>query len=298
MTVIPSFLDDGSGQRVYDGNAWGNVRLRLGEVQEIVLPSNPRSLSKRFIEYTVLVQHLDNGTITSKMYNYCLLSNIFGGVADMLRYTLRATPGAGTTDSNKQPGPGKGAKVLLLCINGNHHNAVIIGGIRDALAAKDAGVEIADASDLGHNLYFEFNGVRFVINNDGELKLSVRGKTDADGKTAADVGTSISITKDGNVAIVTKDNTVVVNQADGSVNISAKKEVNVNGPRVNLGEGASHPAVQGDVQKELLGQILDEIAKIIVISPSGETSPPVNAPAFVALRAQLGKPLSDTVFVK
>ncbi len=293
MGEIPSFLDNGEGQRVYDGNAFGNVRLRLGEVQEIVLPTDPKSLSKRFIEYTVLVQHLDNNTIVAKMYNYCLLSNAFGGVADMLRYTLRAKPVAGTTDSNKQPGPGKGAKVLLLCINGNQHNAVIIGGIRDALG------DATDASDLGHNLHFEFNGIRFVVNDAGEMTLSVRGKTDADGNTtAADVGTSISITKDGNVSVVTKDNTVVVNQADGSVNIQAKKTVNVDAPRVNLGDGADHPAVKGDVQKDLLGKILDAIMKIQVISPAGETSPPINVPEFVILKGMLGLPLSDTVFLK
>lgn len=290
MGIIPSFLDDGSTEH-YDGGAFSNVRLRLGEVQEKILPTSPRSLSKRVIEYSVLVNHLDNGTQVQKMYDYCTVSNLFGSIADNFTHTLRESNTATVSRSNKRPsaGAGTGAKVLLLCVNGSHHSAVIIGGIPDAETPREA--------DLGHNLHFVFNGVDVEINDAGEMTLAVHGKTNNEGVTAEEVGTSVKLSKDGNVAVTTKDCSIVIDQVAGKVNVTAKNDVVVASPKIHLGSaGADEPAVLGNKWLDGMHKLLQAIQKMTVYTPVGPSSIPINVAEFKAIEAQLAQQLSDTVF--
>jgi hypothetical protein len=229
MDIVPSFLMVPGEQGAYDGSFLNNIRLRIGEVQEIVYPSDKKSRSKKFIEYRVFVQHRENGTATTKMYENCVLSNLFGGFADQLHYTLRTDKSAGQKNGGKQPGmPGKGAKVLLLCVNGETHSPIIIGGLREVETDSDP----KDGS-TGHNLFFEFNGVNIVIDKDGQLVLTVKGATKADGKPADGVATdrlpsTVKVEKDGKITASTKDgkNSVVIEQS-GKITITSEKEFNV-----------------------------------------------------------------------
>lgn len=193
--VYPSSL----GRSIYDGGSFDNLRLRLGEVQKVIPPKDKRSISKRVFEYDVYVQHRDNGTVVSKVYNNCYLSNPFAGLADKLHYTLRSE------DSMSQGSKrlGKGSKVLLLCLGGESINPVIIGGLRDPADAEDD-------PDLGHHLHFVFNGIDAFVNKDGELTITCKGASKLDG-TAADsvetklIGTSVQLLKTGNFKVSTGD---------------------------------------------------------------------------------------------
>ena len=129
--VLPHYLE----MRPPSGDgAFGNMVMRVGEVQELIPPDDPRNLSKKFIEYRVLVQHLDGETLTgtSREYAHCVLINPFGGLADRAFWLLRA-------DSKRDDtGLGKGSKVLMMCVNGEHNSAVILGGVRYETDAGDA----------------------------------------------------------------------------------------------------------------------------------------------------------------
>ncbi len=215
---IPSFLMGPGNFTAGDGSWLNNTRLRVGEVQEIVPPKDPRNRSKKFYEYRVFVQHRENGTATTKMYESCLLMNAFAGLADQLHYTLRAEKSA----EKKGTEPGLGSKVLILCINGETHSGVIIGGLRDATNDKDE-------TDKGHHLSFSFNGVEIEINKDGELSLQVRGATDAKGKAKNDKQpSSLKIAKDGKITAQTKEgkNKIVIEH--GKVTVTAESSVEVN----------------------------------------------------------------------
>lgn len=213
--IVPSFMEyEDYSPSV--SSMFSNWRLRVGEIQERIPPTDARNVSKKVDEYRVSVQHMEGGTQVTRIYDYCVLSNMFGSISDNLKYTLRADPSASRKDSQKNSGAGKGAKVLLLCVNGNPQNAVIIGGIHDS---KD----VNDKAE-GHHLDFVFNGVAAHINNDGELTLEVHGKTDQDGKTSDEVGSVVKIDKSGNISVTSK----------GEVNIDCGNAV-IKSDQIELG---------------------------------------------------------------
>jgi hypothetical protein len=214
--IIPSSLDYGF-HSVGNSGMFSNWRLRMGEVQEVIPPTDSRNISKKAMEYTVYVQELENGCIVQRMYNYVTVSTLFGSIADSLKYTLRVDPSAGRKDSQKNSGAGKGAKVLLLCINGDSRNAVIIGAIHDSNDVNDKAE--------GHNLQFVFNGVKININNDGELTLNVLGPTDLDGNPTSEIGSSVKIDKDGSVTVSVKND----------VNVNCSKAT-ITADKIQLGE--------------------------------------------------------------
>jgi hypothetical protein len=204
-TVVPSFQGLRRRGVAEDTGNLSNLALRMGEVRDIVYPDDDRSISKAFIEYSVEVQHRDGRRPgTTSMYLGCTISNLFGGAADVFRYTLRKD------DQSKESkeGVGVGSKVLLLCVNGQSTRAMIIGGLRDTKTNEE---DVDDKED-GHNLYFEFNGISFTINKDGEATMAFRGPTKVDGDLDKDAGaddkngpTTISILKNGNLYVYTKD---------------------------------------------------------------------------------------------
>ena len=210
-TIIPSYL--GVTQR---GSSHGasdmlnNYVLRYGEVREINYPDDKVNYTGKQVEYTVAVQHRSgNGLTVTNLYRGVTVNNLFGGTADRIEMTYRP--------SDKVPpnGIGNGSKVLLLCISGDQQKAVILGGVSSPTEK---------AKDQGHNLFFEFNGVQFTVNDDGEAVLTHKGKTKADGTNADghDVpGSKVSFDKDGNITVSTPDNAqfITISHKDGKVEI-------------------------------------------------------------------------------
>lgn len=89
-TVVPSFQGLQPRGAARDTGNLNNLALRMGEVKDIVYSDDTRSITKKFTEYTVEVQHRDNRAAgTTTLYRGCLVSNLFGGAADSFRYTLR-----------------------------------------------------------------------------------------------------------------------------------------------------------------------------------------------------------------
>jgi hypothetical protein len=227
-TVIPSFLNVIRNSSSLDpGSSVGNITLRVGQVREIIYPEDKRSSSKKFIEYRVTIEDIGNqGSGATVEYNNCFLMNSFGGIADKLTYTLRADP----KSKNKDDMLSAGSKVLVLCINGSSTNPVIVGGIRDSRKT-----EKKDSEDLGHNLFFEFNGLQATINDSGELQVKFRGKTKENGNldpsaNSGAEGTSILFDKDGNIKLATPndDQKIEISHKDKKININAKSECNIN----------------------------------------------------------------------
>lgn len=170
-TIVPSYLgtsrmgDNGSS----DAALLANYVLRYGEVKAISYPGDSNHQHESQIEYIVEIVHREGlGPNSTVLYRGVTTSSLFGGFADRLDYTLRA-------DANKSPdGIGVGSKVLVLCISGDQSKGIILGGIRD--------VKLHQTKDAkGHNLFFEFNGAQFTVNNEGEAQFLHRGPTNADG---------------------------------------------------------------------------------------------------------------------
>lgn len=218
-TVIPSYL--GASRR---GGSPGRSAmlndyvLRLGEVKKIIYPDDPLSYGKKTVEYEVEVQYREgNGTYTTSLYRGVTVSTAFGGIADRFHVTFRADTG------NTQNDTGDGSKVLLLCLSGDQQKAIILGGVEDPTDER------VEEKDDGHNLFWEFNGIRFTINKDGELTLLFRGATAETGDLKDGVdekasGATVNIDKKGSVTVKTVDgedveHQVVLNHDSGDIEI-------------------------------------------------------------------------------
>lgn len=177
-----------------------------GEVKDIIYPEDTRSRSKAFVEYEVNVQYRQgSGPGVSRLFTTCFIGNLFGGTADKISYTLRKD----TVKNREGDGVGVGSKVQLLCVNADLFNVVIIGGFRDPADPNQ------DSLSQGHNLFFEFNGIRAVINDDGELTLTYQGKTQVDGTLDA----SADANADGSTLVFSKDGSITSTSPDGKQSI-------------------------------------------------------------------------------
>lgn len=206
-TVIPSYLgtSDRGDVSVDPGNQ-SNIALRYGEVRKVIYPDDAKSVSKRFIEYNVEIQHKDQGGHgTGVTYANCVQMSLFGTTADLFRYTLRED-----REQQGQSGLGVGSKVVVMCLNGNVSKALIVGALRDTGTDKDGTLqEGRDKKEDGHNLFFEFNGAQVGVNKDGELQVRYRGATKVDGTLQDDAdpeaeGSTIVFTKEGGIKAYTR----------------------------------------------------------------------------------------------
>lgn len=227
-TVVPEhFGVESSTQSGGAGDSFSNFLLRPGEVDSIVYPDDPKSLSKSVLEYRVLVRERANGTVVSRYYDNCVLSNCFGGLADQCYYTFRYE-----NVGNKKSSLALGSKVLLLCVNGEYVNAIILGGLRDPKDSSQS--KWTKDKSPGHYYKWIFNGVTVSVDDDGQYSIEYGGKTDANGELNKDVdedsvGTTIALLKDGTFVAKTKDDEqyVKINHADHKIEVKAKSEHNL-----------------------------------------------------------------------
>lgn len=298
--VIPSFYETRAIGATDGSGAFENVRLRYGEVKRVVHPDAPASRSKRFIEYDVLVPHRENDTAVTKLYQNCLLVNPLGGLADYEVWTLRPSrPQPGGAGADDFVELGLGSKVLLLCINGEHAEAVILGGIRDE-RSTDVGRKAR-----GHHYERVFNGVTTTVEDDGSWQVEVKGKTADDGTMAEDAdkdgaGTKVRIGADGTWQVSTAGGaqSITINHKAGTVEVNSAKKLTLLGDRIEHGRGADQHGVCGDVLVSLLEELLDAMMQETHYTPVGTSSPPLNAPQYAAIRLKLRTMLSDLVFLK
>jgi hypothetical protein len=194
-TVVPSFLEfKREGPRRPAHLSLSDIYM--GHVVAIYPPGHARNMSKRFVEYTVSI----GWKSTSREIVGCIALDSFGSVADYTRVSYRTGPPA--TEADREIGITLGSNVLVAFIDSNQTAPVIIGAFPHPNAKAD--------TEEGHHLTFEFNGVQFTINDDGELIATVKGATNADGTLREDVdedamGASVQFTKDGSIHIHTKD---------------------------------------------------------------------------------------------
>lgn len=198
-TVLPSSLLSYAEESYYDsfGQTFNNVALRIGVVKSIIKIEDKNSADSQSIEYDVLCfqQDQDKGVVPIT-YKNCVTMDAFGGIGDFFEF-IKNVP----TKNNGDLKIDDGSYVLLLCIDGTATRGVIIGALphhgrkSTLLKAKDKHME------------GEYNGLRFKINDDGEMTLTFKGKTDKKGKpkTPKNGGSQIKMEKDGSVELNDRD---------------------------------------------------------------------------------------------
>lgn len=303
MDVVPSFYNlrstDDPGPH---DNGFGNSLLRVGEVKRIIYPEDQDSRSKKIIEYDVLVQHRENDTAVTKLYQNCWLANELAGLADYSFRLLRmSTPQTGSTAGESSTVElGFGSKVLILCINAASSEAVILSGIRDE-RQNDKG-----RRDKGVHLEWEYNGVHVEIHDDGSWSVEYKGPTTADGKFDSSrgktdtTGTKVEVSADGSFKVATRDSqqSIVIDHAAGTVKITGNKDLTLHADKIHIGDSAGEAAVLGDTLVKILGELLDEMSTATAPTPSGNTGPTFSAPKYRAIKAKLKTALSKFITVK
>lgn len=298
--IIPSIYQTRKvGESSDENSQLDNHLLRMGHVQKIIYPEDERSLTRRFIEYDVLVQHVGNGTAVTKLYQNCLMMNSMAGMADKFVWTLRPSPEQSLKDSQDKLGVDYGSTVLLLCLNGQESQALIIGGIRND-QDSDKGTK-----PLGTHLEFVFNGVALKINDDGSWSVQYLGKSQPDGTrdpavAIENVGTEVKVSQDGNFTVQTRNGTqsVVINHAAGTITVTGDKDITLNAKKIHLGKDAGEHAVLGDTLKARLDELADALISHIHPHPLGPTGPSTQVPLFQKFKAQLKTILSQFTFIK
>lgn len=223
-TVFPSFLSISEDIPTQMGVINENTKLRLGIVKNIIYPNQKESVTKRFVEYDVLVLEQNiHGGITTVLYKNLLAAEGFGGIADFACYTYR--PQKNIKNQRKTRGlvaSGQdGAVVLVLFADGMANKGIIIG----ALGHPDRPHK---HDPNKHELVFSFNGITFHIKDDGSLEASFVGKTKPDGTPEnKDLGkTVLLIDKDGGFSISHKNAQLIIAK-DGSFTVKNKNTTEI-----------------------------------------------------------------------
>ena len=214
--IIPSYLGSETLGVSQDTGTFSTFQLLSGEVQELIWPSSPKNISRKYLEYKVKVFYRQgNEGMGYTTIPNCQLINMFGGQGDYCQYTLRA---------DRSSSVGNGAKVLVLCILGEKSKGVIIGGIRSGL--------VADQSAEPYYRW-KFNGLGQSVESDGSWTIEANGPTDGAGTPTGDTSlfpTKISIDGKGTFTVETKDQnqSIKVDNEENKITIDADQGLEAN----------------------------------------------------------------------
>jgi hypothetical protein len=307
-TVVPAHMNvSRTGSASGMATAFNNTALRVGYITAIHYPGEEGYVNNRDILYDAIVLQGD-GTRPDVFVRYknCRLANFLGYSKDWEKRTLRCpTSHTGVYDEAFLKST---TRVLLLCANGRANSPYII-------AADSAADSPPDRKEDGHMWGWEFNGVNWLIDKDGQLTITHKGPTAGpDGKDlepdAAVAGTFIKFDKDGSfviddvkgesITIDKKNKKIIINSREMEQNatsagwtVEAAKDVKIHaGGNVILNgdnktyigkEGASEPLVLGNK----LAQALNELVTILsspVIGALGQAPVTINPGLAVALK--------------
>ena len=167
--------------------------LHLGTVTAIYYADDKNSITKKFVEYDVVVtDERPDGSSSTVKYSHCQTIDRFGAPNNYEVFTLQ--PNAEKSNGRYK----KGAQVLVLCVNGNGiaGKAVIVGGMSYPLAKKPNKAD-------GQFYESQFNGINTRIDKDGQYSLTFNTVIDVDGKKADEkaAGTKLEIFKNGRLKI-------------------------------------------------------------------------------------------------
>lgn len=197
--ILPSSLLSFAEEDYFSsfGHVYNNVSLRIGIVKSILKIEDKDNIDSSGIQYDVLCfqQDKDKG-VTPIIYKNCVTIDSFGGIGDFFEF-VKSKP----TKNEGSLKVDDGSYVLLLCIDGTSTRGVIIG----SLPHHDRKTTLSNLKDK--HMEGEYNGLRFKINDDGELTITFKGKTDNKGKpkTPKSGGSQIKMEKDGSVEINDRD---------------------------------------------------------------------------------------------
>ena len=177
------------------------------------------------VEYNVVIVefHQKNGA-NVVLYKNCTTVDMFGTSNNYLNYTLQPSSSNlnNVTSANATSAFKDGARVLILCTGGLSlaGAAVIVGGRNNITSPKYS-------SSDGQFYDFNFNGINYNINNDGELTITFNSPSTQAGQSAnaAAAGTQIKIDKAGHFTVLdNKGQTISIDRDAQQISINNGSE--------------------------------------------------------------------------
>lgn len=233
---------------------FGEYSLREGEIVDVYDPEHPRNYSKTTTEYIVELQFRSGFTSPGSRSVRAVLADNFGGIADFSSFSLRKRTNKVTRNSPETDG----ARVLVLCLNGDESHGVIIAGLKNTNVKNFP--EIKDIAGRFKN--WVFNGVSAFINDSGELKISAAGATKNDGtpdeRNEDNHGPYVKFTKNGNLYVTDNNGqSIELKSKQKSIHILAQESAQVNAKKIWLGaESANENLVLGQQLVVAMGELL------------------------------------------
>lgn len=190
-----------------------------------------------------------------------------------------------------EPTPTYTARIGDRVIDGSHNSIIILG--RDRITDTTTGIP-QDSGDI--RLVAGRTTENVDINTDNSTIL-ITQQTDIDVNTGLD---GVGQNKGPSASIAIKSDEIRISARNGMkiiVDDTPDSELYINAPNVIIGDGNSdeEPNVLGDTLVEVMGELIDEIGKIIVPTGVGPSGPPNNAPKILAIKTKLQNFLSKTV---
>jgi len=190
---LPHFISVDTGQGAALKPLLDSGFLKKGTVTRVYYPDDRENTNKRVTEYDLFVTERNRrGNLCINPYYKCTVLDLFGGMGDVHRWTLRPSTDLTPLD----PADQDGSQVLVLCVHGDRQNAYIVGATKHRLGPADSRAD-------GHHYDFEFNGWRMAVNDDGECTMTYKSKTDTSGvpQDPASGGSFVKFEKDGSIVI-------------------------------------------------------------------------------------------------
>jgi len=256
-SVTPSFLKkDRSAALDMEVKA---LSVRTGRVVKEYPPSHSLNRSKLYYEYDVFIDRIstENRSEGVILARNCMVSSIFGGAGDFSRWRPRVETINAEMDFTQEL-QGYASRVLVVMVDGSVHKAIIVGGLPHGLSTEtDKGHE-----DLGHYSVHQFNGVRTEIDNDGQLHITYKGKSDAQGNTSVlptVAGSGIHLTADGSIKLNTsgEEQFLFFDHSSHAVSLQAHNDINIKstlgGMKVNTVQQIDINSTAGLIKTSSLG---------------------------------------------
>lgn len=206
------------------------IGVHIATVREIFYTDNPKNLSKEYVEYTI---RLESGKREGQEYENVVALNLGGGRVNFSE-TVYHPRTKNLDDSELTENSVKtvhdAAEVLVVFLDNRNDQPFIIGGVPSSKQFIDGAKE-----EDGQRSLMEYNGIRTLINKDGEYYLMYLGGERETSKTKETAGktarpktapTIFKILKDGTLAMIDKESqSVKIDTTNKKITISQQEEL-------------------------------------------------------------------------
>lgn len=237
--------------------------VHIATVRDVYYTDSQNNVSKKYVEYKI---RIESGPRLGTEYYNVIAMNIYGGTSNFseeVYQPIEKTKDNQELSNSTLKDQHDGSEVLVIFLDNEFNKPIIIGG-SPSTTQSYPGAKIAD----GQRSAKEFNGIRTLINKDGEFFIIYYGgKRNSNTKKTARADTAptvFRILKDGTWAIEDKENQKI------EINRTLKKIILEQ--RANKKAEETYAQAQAFAEEELINSIeMDKDKKSITTKVGKDT---------------------------